>query len=82
MTCRARRPSAALRVFLQLSIPASCSPLISPLAMRLTVRSLALLPLAAPAVVSAQSASLTYRLGKDTLAIEQEADRRGLPPQD
>ncbi|MFN8669903.1 MAG: DUF2911 domain-containing protein [Gemmatimonadaceae bacterium] len=39
--------------------------------MRLTVRSLALLPLAAPAVVAAQSASLTYRLGKDTLAIEQ-----------
>lgn len=30
-----------------------------------------LLLLAAPAVASAQSASLAYRLGKDTLAIEQ-----------
>ena len=39
--------------------------------MRLIVRSLALIPLAAPAIVAAQSASLTYRLGKDTLAIEQ-----------
>lgn len=30
-----------------------------------------LLLVAAPAVASAQSASLAYRLGKDTLAIEQ-----------
>lgn len=35
------------------------------------MRSLALLLLAAPLLLPAQSASLTYRLGKDTLAIEQ-----------
>lgn len=35
------------------------------------MRPLALVVLAAPVALSAQSASLTYRLGKDTLAIEQ-----------
>lgn len=35
------------------------------------MRSFALFLLAAPAVASAQGASLAYRLGKDTLAIEQ-----------
>lgn len=35
------------------------------------MRPLALLLVAAPALLSAQAASLTYRLGKDTLAIEQ-----------
>lgn len=35
------------------------------------MRPFALLLLAAPLLLSAQSASLTYRLGKDTLAIEQ-----------
>ncbi|HEX4933842.1 MAG TPA: DUF2911 domain-containing protein [Gemmatimonadaceae bacterium] len=39
--------------------------------MPLTARCLALLPLVAPAALAAQSASLTYRLGRDTVAIEQ-----------